>query len=161
MVRKERLELSHLAILEPKSSASTNSATSAKDGVTDGTRTHDNRNHNPGLYQLSYNHRNKTCQRNMAHPVGFEPTTDALEGRCSIQLSYGRITYGHILKDLKWSVLQDLNLRPLRPKRSALPSCAKHRLIFKAFENLLPRDRAAYYGQPGIQSNTFLKIFSV
>ena len=30
VVRKERLELSHLAILEPKSSASTNSATSAK-----------------------------------------------------------------------------------------------------------------------------------
>ena len=27
------------------------------DGVADGTRTHDNRNHNPGLYQLSYSHR--------------------------------------------------------------------------------------------------------
>jgi hypothetical protein len=27
-----------------------------KDGVADGTRTHDNRNHNPGLYQLSYSH---------------------------------------------------------------------------------------------------------
>ena len=27
-----------------------------KDGVGDGTRTHDNRNHNPGLYQLSYTH---------------------------------------------------------------------------------------------------------
>ena len=26
----------------------------------------------------------------MAHPVGFEPTTDRLEGGCSIQLSYGR-----------------------------------------------------------------------
>ena len=26
-------------------------------GVTDGARTHDNRNHNPGLYQLSYGHR--------------------------------------------------------------------------------------------------------
>ena len=25
-------------------------------GVADGTRTHDNRNHNPGLYQLSYSH---------------------------------------------------------------------------------------------------------
>ena len=25
-------------------------------GVVDGTRTHDNRNHNPGLYQLSYDH---------------------------------------------------------------------------------------------------------
>ena len=33
MVRKERLELSHLTILEPKSSASTNSATSAKQMV--------------------------------------------------------------------------------------------------------------------------------
>ena len=28
----------------------------AGDGVTDGTRTHDSRNHNPGLYQLSYGH---------------------------------------------------------------------------------------------------------
>ena len=27
------------------------------DGVADGTRTRDNRNHNPGLYQLSYSHR--------------------------------------------------------------------------------------------------------
>jgi hypothetical protein len=26
-------------------------------GVTDGARTHDNGNHNPGLYQLSYGHR--------------------------------------------------------------------------------------------------------
>jgi hypothetical protein len=26
------------------------------DGVADGIRTHDNRNHNPGLYQLSYSH---------------------------------------------------------------------------------------------------------
>lgn len=25
-------------------------------GVTDGARTHDNRNHNPGLYRLSYSH---------------------------------------------------------------------------------------------------------
>jgi len=28
-----------------------------KGGVIDGTRTRDNRNHNPGLYQLSYDHR--------------------------------------------------------------------------------------------------------
>ena len=30
-------------------------------GVGDGTRTHDNRNHNPGLYQLSYTHRSNFC----------------------------------------------------------------------------------------------------
>ena len=30
---------------------------SAKDGVADGTRTHDDQNHNLGLYQLSYSHR--------------------------------------------------------------------------------------------------------
>ena len=32
----------------------------ASDGVADGTRTHDDRNHNPGLYQLSYSHRRTT-----------------------------------------------------------------------------------------------------
>ena len=35
-------------------------------GVADGARTHDNRNHNPGLYQLSYSHRRNeiiTCQK--------------------------------------------------------------------------------------------------
>ena len=31
-------------------------------GVADGARTHDNRNHNPGLYQLSYSHHKKTCR---------------------------------------------------------------------------------------------------
>lgn len=31
-------------------------------GVADGTRTHDDRNHNPGLYQLSYGHHcDTTC----------------------------------------------------------------------------------------------------
>jgi hypothetical protein len=30
-------------------------------GVADGTRTHDDRNHNPGLYQLSYSHHWDIC----------------------------------------------------------------------------------------------------
>ena len=111
MVRKERLELSRREALEPKSSVSTNSTTPAS-GVGDGARTRDNRNHNPGLYQLSYAHHNKlqlfetfyflndfltfeliVCalkdSNQMVVPEGFEPSTHALEGRCSIQLSYG------------------------------------------------------------------------
>merc|ERR1712137_1088802 len=32
----------------------------------------------------------------------------------------------------KWSVRQDLNLRPLVPKTSALPSCATHRTCVSA-----------------------------
>ena len=31
-------------------------AQDAENGVDDGTRTHDSRDHNPGLYQLSYAH---------------------------------------------------------------------------------------------------------
>ena len=29
--------------------------------------------------------------KKVVHPLGFEPKTLALEGRCSIQLSYGRV----------------------------------------------------------------------
>ena len=45
-------------------------------GVNDGTRTRDNRNHNPGLYQLSYIHHNYK----LARLAGLEPATLSLEG---------------------------------------------------------------------------------
>ncbi len=69
-------------------------------GVDDGNRTHDNWNHNPALYQLSYAHhiaslaQPSESQRSlMARPAGLEPATIRLEGGCSIQLSYGRSVF--------------------------------------------------------------------
>ena len=68
--------------------------------MTDGARTHDNRNHNPGLYQLSYgHHRNlqiillakQKSKKIMVCPTGIEPVTPSLEGWCSIRLSYGQM----------------------------------------------------------------------
>jgi hypothetical protein len=81
-------------------------------GVNDGIRTRDNWNHNPGLYQLSYIHHycgfyiTKLIYQ-MARLTGFEPVTIRLEGGCSIQLSYRRMTddkkYHAILPPINWS----------------------------------------------------------
>ena len=51
-------------------------------GVIEGNRTLDLQSHNLAFYQLNYDH-------HMVLPEGFEPSTSALEGHCSIQLSYG------------------------------------------------------------------------
>ena len=51
-------------------------------GVIEGDRTLDLQSHNLAFSQLNYDH-------HMVLPEGFEPSTSALEGHCSIQLSYG------------------------------------------------------------------------
>ena len=81
-----------------------------------------------GTLPLSYiHHRNvimPCCPQHwLACPEGVEPPTHGLEGRCSIQLSYGQFMVG-------WSGQQDSNLRPSAPKADALPGCA------------IPRNRA-------------------
>ena len=47
-------------------------------GVADGTRTHDNQNHNLGLYQLSYSH------HRTAKYSGAPPQRDAAEAPASL-----------------------------------------------------------------------------
>ena len=55
----------------------------SKYGVIEGDRTLDLQSHNLAFCQLNYDH------HIMVLPEGFEPSTSALEGHCSIQLSYG------------------------------------------------------------------------
>lgn len=57
-------------------------------GVTSGTRTHDNEDHNLGLYQLSYSH-----HRILGCPVGLEPTLTWLTTKFSTHLRYGHIVW--------------------------------------------------------------------
>ena len=64
-------------------------------------------------------------------PLGFEPRTASLEGRCSIQLSYGpwkpKINKNGEDFSSPSSGWQDSNLRPPRPKRGAIPGYATPR----------------------------------
>ena len=99
--------------LRGHSNSSSHAESNQKSGVDEGVRTLDRRSHNPELYQLSYVHHIGTClaaltsftstlligesgadqtKGLMARPAGLEPATTRLEGGCSIQLSYGRLT---------------------------------------------------------------------
>ena len=91
-----------------------------KVGVADGARTHDNRNHNPGLYQLSYSHhyqnglpdRNRTCNPQLRRLVLYP-----------IELRAQLVGHSHFL----WSGWRDSNSRHPAPKAGALPDCATPR----------------------------------
>jgi hypothetical protein len=150
--------------------------------VDDGTRTHDDRDHNPGLYQLSYAHHCCFCsypnsafcvlpkvnthrsfsvceksQAELARPAGLEPATTGLEIRCSIRLSYGRNSRQILLEIHRlswWSGQADSNRRPSAPKADALPDCAMPRcqIQFQPGQVLPCPGGARSYGCPIMQS---------
>src|SRR4051812_10838585 len=69
----------------------------------------------------------------LACPTRLELVTPSLEGWCSIRLSYGQsasklpIQKNRTESANSWSGREDLNLRHLAPKASALPDCATPR----------------------------------
>ena len=111
-------------------------------GVDDGTRTHNNRDHNPGLCQLSYIHhrscmsgapgRTRTCDRRIRNPMLY-PTE--LQAQASPAVAHrdgydrpGRAAcQGSRRRRRRWSGRRDLNSRHPAPKAGALPGCATPR----------------------------------
>ena len=97
--------------------------------MADGTRTRDNWNHNPGLYQLSYSHRRtkrlgapdrtRTCNRRLRRPVLYPVELRALRRASCRSLWDERHIY--------WSGWRDLNSRHPGPKPGALPGYATPR----------------------------------
>ena len=63
--------------------------------------------------------RTSKLERTISRPVAVKTAVKRLQPECSSSWS---------LECEKWSGCQDLNLGPLRPERSALPSCATPRL---------------------------------
>ena len=60
-------------------------------GVTDGARTHDNRSHSPGLYQLSYSHHEDPTENIAKKLVGverFELPTSCSQSKRATRLRY-------------------------------------------------------------------------
>ena len=62
----------------------------------------------------------------MAGVHGFEPWNDDFRDRCLTAWLHPTIA-ALFSENRRWSGRQDLNLRPLDPKSSALPSCATSR----------------------------------
>jgi hypothetical protein len=91
-VREERLELSRVAPLEPKSSAYTNFATLALhiNNIWGGRWGSNPRPPESQSGALPTELRPPYVIYYMARLAGFEPATLGLEGRCSIQMSYRR-----------------------------------------------------------------------
>ena len=130
-------------------------------GVADGTRTHDNWNHNPGLYQLSYSHHWNGCQT--ATALKLSQAIAGLPGRNRTRnlrlrrpLLYPvelRAGTKNGVADRLWSGWRDSNPRHLAPKASALPGCATPREA-----EILPADRGAVNACRAFQRNIFKEI---
>ena len=122
---------------------------SCKTGVDDGARTHDNRNHNPGLYQLSYIHhrvlhftttasyyknlgtgapdRNRTCNPRLRRPVLYPVELRALTYRAFSGRGGGIRTRDPLIPN---QVRYQAALRPDDRDRNYTdsPFCCQHRL---------------------------------
>lgn len=116
--------------------------------MTDGARTHDHRNHNPGLYQLSYSH------HNVAGANGAPGRSRTCDPRLRRPLLYPTELRAHSDPE-KWSEWRDSNPRHSAPKADALPDCATLRLSHEY--QLAPLEEVRILLTPPLCVNNFVK----
>ena len=111
-------------------------------GVDDGARTHDHRNHNPGLYQLSYTHHSTKHYYILHRTNGASGRTRTCYPRLRRPMLYPDELRTHARKT--WSGQRDSNSRHPAPKAGALPDCAIPRFqVFLRLTVKLPFRRSA------------------
>ena len=111
--------------------------------MVDGARTHDNQNHNLGLYQLSYDHQvfltltpnKKKSIINFKIFIGLPRGIRTPDPQLRRLLLYPAELPAENLNSFIWSGRDDSNIRPSAPKADALPGCATPRFTIINYYN--------------------------
>ena len=132
-------------------------------GVADGTRTHDDRNHNPGLYQLSYSHREKLIIASLAAP----PAQGALERPLCLGPSPRALAPEASARPQRLGRLRPCRALPQTPERAQLGPAAidrarrrkgtRRRAVLRAHQQHLARPSARQRLTEGNQSRPHLR----
>ena len=129
-------------------------------GVDDGARTHDHRNHNPGLYQLSYAHHYNTTFTLYPDDVGTPCRIRTRDLRLRRPLLYPTELRAHV------TAVNNGRGREIRTPDILLPKQARYQaalypdILYNATAYwLMPLKRCVYYSRCSVSSSILFGFF--